>query len=241
MFSLRLCRLVERRRIGGDDPADFVGKVHRDGGEDVMPRAAADQKVAPRRDARRRRALPARRPADDVEMVIVAVPDDVAARVGQPPHDIQMPAGRGPVHRGRCCRPRSRAFTSSPRFSSTSTAARWPSRAAACSSVHSYGFARASSSSGCASSSAVSLASVAASCRVEELPLDRQRFDVGLQRPPTREAVGLARSNCASASRAPGLSVRSSARRRFACLRSQSRSGLSGKIALPARRTVCSA
>src|SRR5262249_19980022 len=39
----------------------------------------------------------------------------------------------------------------------------------------------------------------------------------------------LASANCASASLAPGWAARSSARRRLACLRSQSRSGFSGR------------
>ena len=83
---------VERRRIGRDDAADLVGQVQRDRGEDVMPGAAADQEV---RDGAVRlvvAAVPARRPADHLQLVIVAVPDDVAARVGQTPHDVQVAA-----------------------------------------------------------------------------------------------------------------------------------------------------
>ena len=80
---------VERRRVGGDDPADLVGEVHRDRGEDVVPRAAADEDVHDRAMRVVVASVPAGRPADDLELVVVAVPDDVAARVGEPPHDVE--------------------------------------------------------------------------------------------------------------------------------------------------------
>ena len=43
--------------------------------------------------------FPARCPADDLELVIVAVPDDIATRVGESPHYIDMTGCRRPVHR----------------------------------------------------------------------------------------------------------------------------------------------
>ena len=90
---------VERRGIGGHDPAHLVGQVHRDGREDVMPRAAADEQI---HDGAMRvvvAPVPARRPADDLELVVVAAADDVAAGVGEPAHDVDVARGRGPVHR----------------------------------------------------------------------------------------------------------------------------------------------
>lgn len=43
-------------------------------------------------------SVPARGPANDVELVVVAVPDDVAARVSETPHDIGVAARGGPMH-----------------------------------------------------------------------------------------------------------------------------------------------
>jgi hypothetical protein len=88
----------QRRRIGRHNAANFIREVHRNGREDVMPRAATDEEfgdgamdgvVAP---------VPARRPADYLELVIVTVPDDIAARIGQPLHDVQVTGGRRPMH-----------------------------------------------------------------------------------------------------------------------------------------------
>ena len=39
--------------------------------------------------------LPAGRPADDLELMVVATTDDVSARVGQPPNDCEVSGGRG--------------------------------------------------------------------------------------------------------------------------------------------------
>ena len=47
-----------------------------------MPRAAADEEVGDRAMRGVVAAVPARRPADHLELVIVAAADDVAARVG---------------------------------------------------------------------------------------------------------------------------------------------------------------
>ena len=90
-FSLRLIRRFSAAGIRGDDSADLVGQVHRDRGEDVVPRAATDEEV---RDGTVRgvvAAVPAGRPADDLELMVVAVSDDVAAGVGEPPHDVEVP------------------------------------------------------------------------------------------------------------------------------------------------------
>jgi len=43
--------------------------------------------------------VPARGPADDLQFVIVAMPDDLPAGVGQPAHDVHTTRRRGPVHR----------------------------------------------------------------------------------------------------------------------------------------------
>ena len=44
-------------------------------------------------------SVPARGPADHLELVVVTLPDDVAACVRQAPHDVQVTGGCGPVHR----------------------------------------------------------------------------------------------------------------------------------------------
>ena len=106
-----------------------------------MARAAADQKIHHRAMGIVIGALPARRPADHLELVVVAVTDDVAASVGQTTDDIEMAGRRGPVHRVGVV-PGSRAFTSSPRSRRKSTIASWPFFAASCNSVQSYGFDR---------------------------------------------------------------------------------------------------
>ena len=64
----------------------------------MVPRAAADEKV---RDGAMRvvvALVPAGCPADDLELVVVTVPDDVTAHIGQPPHHVQVTVRRGPVH-----------------------------------------------------------------------------------------------------------------------------------------------
>ena len=92
-------RLCQRRRVGRDDAANFVLEPHRDGGEDVMPRAATDQKI---RDGAMNgvvASVPACRPADDLEGVIVTVPDYITAGIGQLADDFQVTSRRRPVHR----------------------------------------------------------------------------------------------------------------------------------------------
>ncbi len=62
-----------------------------------MPRAAAHEKI---RDGTVRgviASVPARCPTDDLQLVIVTVPDNVAAGVGQSSHHIQVAGCRRPV------------------------------------------------------------------------------------------------------------------------------------------------
>ena len=47
------------------------------------------------------RSLPADRPADDLQLVVIAAPEHVAARVGKSPNDVQVPRRRRPMHRVR--------------------------------------------------------------------------------------------------------------------------------------------
>ena len=55
-----------------------------------MARAAADQKIHHRAMGIVIGAFPAGRPADHLELMVVAVTDDVAAGVGQTPHDVDI-------------------------------------------------------------------------------------------------------------------------------------------------------
>ena len=79
--------------------ANLVRKVHRDCGENVVPRAATHEKT--RNGAMRGvvASVPARGPTDDLELVIVTVPDDITACVSQAPDHVQVTGCRGPVHR----------------------------------------------------------------------------------------------------------------------------------------------
>ena len=99
MILIPALTAVERGRVVRDDPAHLVGKVHRHCREDVMPRAAADQEPRDRAMCLIVGLLPARGPANDFELMIVARADDVATGVGKGAHGIEG-AGRGrPVHR----------------------------------------------------------------------------------------------------------------------------------------------
>ena len=64
----------------------------------MVPRAATHEKIGNGTMRVVVAAVPARGPPDDLELVIVAVPDDVTARVGEPPHHVELPGCRGPVH-----------------------------------------------------------------------------------------------------------------------------------------------
>src|SRR5207253_3340991 len=66
--------------------------------EDVVPRAATDQKVHNGTMRGIVAAIPATCPTDDFHVVVVTVSDDITAGISQPPHYIDVTAGRGPVH-----------------------------------------------------------------------------------------------------------------------------------------------
>ena len=68
---------------------------------------------------------------------------------------------------------------------------------------------------------------------VEQLAVHRQRIDVRLERAPAREAVLLGEVELRIGELRVGFSSRSSSSRRFACLRSQSRFGVSGSDSGP--------
>jgi hypothetical protein len=89
---------VERRWIPGDDPAYFVLETHRDRRVDVVFGAATHEKV---RDGPMRVVvgfIPAGRPSDHLELVVVAMSDDVTAGVSEETHDVEAAGSRGPVH-----------------------------------------------------------------------------------------------------------------------------------------------
>ncbi len=67
----------------------------------MVPRAAAHQFLHHRSVRIVVTSVPAGRPADHFELVIVAVPDDIPAGVSQPAYDRLVPGRRSPVH--RCC------------------------------------------------------------------------------------------------------------------------------------------
>ena len=84
--------------FAGDDATDLVAEPHRDRREDVVLRAAADEKVGDRAMRVVVAALPTRSPSDDLQLVVVTVADDVAAGVGEAAHDGEIARRRGPVH-----------------------------------------------------------------------------------------------------------------------------------------------
>ena len=86
-------------RILADDPAHLVGEVHRDRRKDVMPGAALEQQLD---DGALRvgvGAVPARRPADRFELVIVAVADRIDAGIEEPSHHVDVSGGGSPMQR----------------------------------------------------------------------------------------------------------------------------------------------
>ena len=118
----------------------------------MVPRAATDEKL---RDGAMRGVVafvPARCPADHLELVVVTLADDVAARVREPPHDVQVTARRGPMHRVGVVSLLARVHVQAALQQQVHR--RKVSLPRACNSVHSYGFARTCSLSGCLSSSA---------------------------------------------------------------------------------------
>jgi hypothetical protein len=92
-------RLLRGSRIAANDAADLVLETERHGREDVMPRATLDEIVRNRAMSAIVAVVPARRPADDVKLVVVAVSDDVATGLSEASHDVDMARRRGPVHR----------------------------------------------------------------------------------------------------------------------------------------------
>src|SRR3569833_4750111 len=65
----------------------------------MMARSAADEEVDDRAMRVVVAAVPATRPADDLELVLVPCPDDVTACIGEHADDVEISSRRGPVHR----------------------------------------------------------------------------------------------------------------------------------------------
>ena len=194
-----------------------------------MPRAAAHEQIHDRPMGVVVAPVPARRPADHLELVIVAVADDVSAGVGEPAHDVRLSRGRGPVHRVGVVAS-SRGVHVEPALQQQ-VHGRAVARlcAATCSSDHSYGGLRSCSFSGCASSSAVMRSQSPCCAASNSWPSIVSASMCALSARQLANPYCFARSNCASDSCAAGFVVRSSSSRRFACLRSQSRLGFSGR------------
>ena len=57
----------------------------------MVPRAAADEEVGDRTMSGVVASVPAGCPADHLQLVLVAAPDDVAAGVGEPADDLEVP------------------------------------------------------------------------------------------------------------------------------------------------------
>ena len=89
------------RRIVGHDAPHLVGEVHRDRRKDVMPGAVFEQQVHDHALRIRRRAVPAGRPANRSELVIVAVPDRIDSGVEEPSHHVDVSGRGGPGQRRR--------------------------------------------------------------------------------------------------------------------------------------------
>jgi len=66
---------AQRRRISRHDAANFVGENERNGGKDVVSRSTADEEFRDR-SVTLVGAFPARRPSNDLELVVVTVPDE---------------------------------------------------------------------------------------------------------------------------------------------------------------------
>jgi hypothetical protein len=93
-------RLFEGRLILADNSPNLLGEVHGNGGEDVVPGAAFDQQLHDGALRLRVGALPARRPPDCLQLMIVAVANRVDAGVEQPAHHLDVSRRGGPVERG---------------------------------------------------------------------------------------------------------------------------------------------
>jgi hypothetical protein len=92
---------VHGRRIPQHDPPDFVWEVERNGREDVVSCAAAFEKIRDSPVCGVVATVPTCGPADHLELMIIPLADHIAAGVSQPPNDLQMRGGRGPMHRVR--------------------------------------------------------------------------------------------------------------------------------------------
>src|SRR4029078_459954 len=88
---------VERHGIGRNDLPDLVGAGHRDRREDVMGGAVAYQDVHYAPVCRVVAPVPAGRPADHFELVIIAVTNNTAAGISEAPPHIGGGGARGPV------------------------------------------------------------------------------------------------------------------------------------------------
>ena len=89
-------RSLQRRRIGSDNATNFILVVERHRRIDVVSRSSIDQEIGDGAMGGVIAALPAGRPADYAERVVVAFTDDIPARIGQSSHDIDMTGGRRP-------------------------------------------------------------------------------------------------------------------------------------------------
>src|SRR5438270_363363 len=85
--------------ILGDEAPSRIGVAQRERRENVVPSPARHEKVRDGTMRRVLRAIPTGRPADDSQLVIVALSNDVAARIREMPDDIDVTRGRCPVHR----------------------------------------------------------------------------------------------------------------------------------------------
>ena len=221
-------RLLEFRRPLGGDATHFVRQVHRHRREDVVPCAVRKQHLHHVTMRVVVAAVPARRPADHLERVVVAVADDVAAGVDQALDDIGASGGRGPVHG----------------VGVVALLARVDVEAAPQQQIDDRepAFLRRGMQPG-------PLVRLAAHLQRLGMRVEQRRERRRGRRPRSPGAAGLralfastcalsarqllkpyslARANWASLSCASGSVARNSSRRAFACLRSQSRSGFSG-------------
>ena len=67
----------------------------------MLARAPTEQKFRDRPVSIIVTSFPCRRPTNDLELVVVTVPNNVAASICEPPHDVEVTSRRGPVHRVR--------------------------------------------------------------------------------------------------------------------------------------------
>ena len=177
---------VERRRVGRDDPANFIPQVHRDCRKDMMRRAATDQILRDRTMRVVVATIPARRPSDHLERVVVSPPDYVAARVGEPAHDIQPAGRRGPVHRIGVVSPLAGVHVKAA-FQQEVHRIQVPRREVQQRPV--VRFRKRVQLVRVLIEQISQPVDVAVACRVEQLTIHRQGVDVCLERAPARESV----------------------------------------------------